>query len=203
MSAATKILVFARRESTLLGTNPARTVRVAIHRPEDVTVPPATPNPGSAMSATEESITRRTALRLFAAALLLPFSARHALAYSPRPAPLRSASPRWRAVGHPTPRPGISGAAVLPPDQVPKKVRAAYEAARAVPEVLDGLHCYCDCAERDGLYSLLSCFETTMPFTCGFCSEEAVLAHRLARKKKTMDEIRAAIDAEFAQYAIG
>jgi hypothetical protein len=150
------------------------------------------------MRGTEEKITRRMAFRLVAAALLLPFSARQALAHTSRPALLGATLPRRRTHVHPTPRPSITGAAVLPPDRVPKSARAAYEAARAVPQVLDGLHCYCDCAERDGLYSLLSCFETTMPFTCGFCREEAVLAHRLARKRKTLDEIRAAIDKEFA-----
>jgi hypothetical protein len=81
---------------------------------------------------------------------------------------------------------------------VPYRGRESYDAARAIPEVLDGVYCHCDCAERDGLYSLLSCFETEMPITCGFCLEEAQMAHRLAREGKSLDEIRAAIDAEFA-----
>lgn len=145
------------------------------------------------MGPIEENVTRRTALRLLAAAVLLPLPARRAVAHAPRPAPRP-----WRAVIHPTPRPGITAAKVLPPERVPESAREAYKAARAIPEVLDGVYCHCDCAERDGLYSLLSCFETEMPITCGFCLEEAKMAHRLAREGKSLDEIRAAIDAEFA-----
>jgi hypothetical protein len=139
------------------------------------------------MGPIEETVTRRTALRLLAAALLLPLPAWRELAH-----------PSRRAAIHPTPRPGITAAKVLPPERVPESAREAYAAARAIPEVLDGVHCYCDCAERDGLYSLLSCFETEMPITCGFCLEEAKMAHRLTRQGKALYEVRAAIDAEFA-----
>ena len=89
-----------------------------------------------------------------------------ALAAASLPRALRAASPA-RAVTHPDPRPGITAERVLADDAVPEKSRKAYAAARVHPEVMDGLYCHCDCAERDGLRSLLECFASKMPTTCG------------------------------------
>lgn len=109
----------------------------------------------------------------------------------------RTHSRHAHAVRHPTPRPGITAAAVLPAGRVPKRLRAAYDRARQIPEVLDGIYCHCDCAERDGLRSLLSCFETPMVSSCRICAGQAKLAYELHRRGKSLDEIRAAIDAEY------
>lgn len=98
---------------------------------------------------------------------------------------------------HPEPRPGITSEGVLPDENVPEKSKKAYEAAREIPQILDGLYCHCDCADRDGLRSLLSCFETKMPFSCGMCRGEAELAHKLHLAGKTLDEIRAAVDRKY------
>jgi hypothetical protein len=114
------------------------------------------------------------------------------------PRPLRAHAPAHRAK-HPDPRPGITGEAVLPDDAVPERSRAAYRVARKIPGILDGLYCHCDCAERDGLRSLLSCFEAKMATTCGVCRGEAVLAGRLHEQGKTLDEIRAAVDDEYGR----
>jgi hypothetical protein len=132
-------------------------------------------------------VSRRRALLLAAAALLLP--------------PMRAAA---QAVGsrgpggtvaHPDPRPGVTAGAVLPPERVPEQAKEAYDAARAIPEVLDGLYCHCDCAGRhDELRSLLSCFEGTMPIGCGICQGEAKMAWRMSREGKSLQEIREAID---------
>jgi hypothetical protein len=107
--------------------------------------------------------------------------------------------PAWptRAVEHPEPRPGITAANVLPDDRVKRRAKAAYQAAREIPEVLDGLYCHCGCAKRDGLRSLLSCFETEMPMSCGICTGEAELALELHRKGSTLAEIRAAVDKKY------
>jgi hypothetical protein len=104
-----------------------------------------------------------------------------------------------RRVEHPEPRAGITAANVLPPGRVPPGARRAYEAARTIPQVLDGLycHCHCDCARRDGLRSLLGCFETEMPTTCGICTGEAELALELHRRGRTLDEVRDEIDTRF------
>jgi hypothetical protein len=98
---------------------------------------------------------------------------------------------------HPTPREGITAEKVLPDEELPERAKAAYAAAREIPQVLDGLYCHCDCGERDKLRSLLSCFETRMPTGCGVCREEAVMALRLHREGRTLDEIRAAVDRRY------
>ena len=99
---------------------------------------------------------------------------------------------------HPEPRPGITAEHVLADDNVDDEHRDAYAAARAIPDVLDGIYCHCDCASRhDNLRSLLSCFETEMPISCGICSGEARTAFRLHRKGKSLAEIRIAIDKQF------
>jgi hypothetical protein len=44
----------------------------------------------------------------------------------------------------------------LSPQRFSGKVRRAYEIARAIPEVLDRLYCYCRCRENSGHKNLLS-----------------------------------------------
>ena len=100
---------------------------------------------------------------------------------------------------HPEPRPGITAHAVLADDAIPERSRAAYRVAREIPGILDGLYCHCDCAERDGLRSLLGCFEGKMATTCGICRGEALLAGKLHRQGRTLDQIRAAIDDEYGR----
>jgi hypothetical protein len=115
-------------------------------------------------------------------------------------APLLLGASRPGAPGprHPDPRPGISAEHVLPDDQVDAAHKDAYDAARQIPEVLDGIYCHCDCADRhSNLRSLLSCYETEMPMSCGVCSGEARMALRLHEQGKSLAEIRAAIDKRF------
>ena len=102
--------------------------------------------------------------------------------------------------GHPTPRPGITGAKVLTAAQLEKSpyVVPVFDAVRAIPEVVDGIRCQCGCASMPGYYSLLSCFEgDAMARACPICQGEARLVARLHREGKTLDEIRAAVDAKF------
>ena len=75
--------------------------------------------------------------------------------------------------------------------------RGEYDARGFVQKLLDGLHCYCDCAERDRLRSLLSCFETRMPISCGICRESAELALRVHRDGGTLADVRAALDRKY------
>ena len=151
-----------------------------------------TPNPTS-RSGPALPITRRSAIGLGLTALLVPLRVlAQDLAEHPYASMLLNPE-----VKHPTPRPGITASAVLDPSRVPKRSREAYEAAKAVPEVLDGLYCHCHCAEHRGMRSLLSCFETKMPLTCGICKGEARLAHRLSRQGKSLAEIRTAVDAAY------
>ena len=49
----------------------------------------------------------------------------------------------------------------LSPQRYSGKVRRAYQIARTIPEVLDGLYCYCRCRENSGHKNLLSCYVGT------------------------------------------
>jgi hypothetical protein len=87
---------------------------------------------------------------------------------------------------------------VLPPDAVrdhPAAV-AAFEAARAIPHILDGIRCQCGCAEAPGMRSVLSCYEEGgMALDCEICQGVARLAFRLHGKGQCLARIREAVDA--------
>ena len=106
---------------------------------------------------------------------------------------------RGQASIHPDPRPGITGAAVLPATAVPNTPGAleAYEAAHRYPQVLDGLYCHCECAKNFGHRSLLTCFESDHGANCDICMGEAMLAARMAAEGNSLTPIRAAINAQF------
>jgi len=102
---------------------------------------------------------------------------------------------------HPTPRPSIDASKVLPEDQIKggKEVIAAFNEVRQIPEVVDGIRCHCGCADRPGYYSLLTCFEQphAMALHCDQCQGHGRYAFRLHKAGKSLNEIRAAIDARF------
>ena len=74
-----------------------------------------------------------------------------------------------------------------------------FDAVRAIPEVIDGIRCNCGCAHSDGFYSLLSCYEgkDAMARECAICLGQGRLAVRLHKAGKSLDAIRAAVDAKF------
>jgi hypothetical protein len=102
-------------------------------------------------------------------------------------------------VVHPEPRPGVTAERVLPPGTMLNTPGAAdaYAAARRAPHVLDGIHCYCECAKHSGHRSLLTCFESDHGSQCDICMGEATLAMRLASQGSSLDDIRRAIDQRF------
>jgi hypothetical protein len=106
---------------------------------------------------------------------------------------------RGHATIHPDPRPGITGANVLPAASVRGAPGAgeAYEAARNAAHVLDGIYCHCDCSKHSGHRSLLTCFESEHGSYCDVCMGEAMLASQLAASGSSLDAIRKAIDARF------
>jgi Protein of unknown function with PCYCGC motif len=117
-----------------------------------------------------------------------------------RPVFANDLSRRRAGFPHPEARPGITGEAVLAESELPDKrsVREAYEAARTHPELFDGIYCACRCDKSMDHRSLLSCFEGRQAIGCMACREEAELVARLARDGKTLEEIRLAVDKEFA-----
>jgi len=114
-------------------------------------------------------------------------------------AALLATSGSGRAAGHPDPRPQVTADRVLPPGLVLNTPGAleAYAAARSAPQVLDGVHCYCECAKNFGHRSLLTCFESDHGSQCDICISEAMLATRLAAQGHSLDDIRRAIDQQF------
>ena len=113
-----------------------------------------------------------------------------AVVFSARPA---------AAGAHPDPRPGITAERVLTGAAIPGTPGAAeaYAAARAAASTLDGVYCHCDCSKHAGHRSLLTCFETNHGAYCDICMGEAMLANQLASRGTSLQEIRAAIDAQF------
>jgi hypothetical protein len=132
-----------------------------------------------------------------------------ALAVGAGAAPRRAAAeparrrPSLRRGGgpHPDPRPGIDGSHIAPPDVVKSHPHAvpAFDEARAIPEILDGIRCQCGCADQAGMRSLLSCYEgdDAMALQCDICEGQARLAYRLHRRGRSLDQIRAAVDARY------
>ena len=109
-------------------------------------------------------------------------------------------APRSAPGPHPTPRPGIDASKVVPASGLADAPEAlpAFDAARRIPQILDGIRCHCGCAEREGFYSLLSCFEGEgMGRMCLVCQGQARLADRLEKSGSSLDAIRAAIDARY------
>lgn len=102
---------------------------------------------------------------------------------------------------HPDPRPGITGAKVATKEQLAATpaLIPVFDSVREMPEIADGIRCRCGCADSPGYRSLLSCYEGTdaMARECRTCQGEAKLATRLKKDGKSLDEIRAAIDAKF------
>ena len=106
-----------------------------------------------------------------------------------------------RVTVHPTPRAGITAARVLRSDQlkVSADVLQIFENVRTIPHIVDGIYCYCGCAELPDHYSLLSCYEQDgMAQSCLICQGEAQLTFELHQQGKSLDQIRAAIDRNFA-----
>ncbi|MFN2570910.1 MAG: PCYCGC motif-containing (lipo)protein [Gemmatimonadales bacterium] len=100
---------------------------------------------------------------------------------------------------HPTPRPGITAAKVLPDFAIPRNAGAldAYAAARRAAVALDGVYCHCDCSKHAGHRSLLTCFETDHGAWCDICMGESMMASSMAGQGKSLTESRAAIDRQF------
>lgn len=89
----------------------------------------------------------------------------------------------------------------LAPQYFTGNTAKAYMAAREIPEVLDSLHCYCECKKHFGHKSLLTCFVTTHGRNCSICINESVMAGKLYKKGYDVVAIRKAVDKAFKKYA--
>lgn len=97
---------------------------------------------------------------------------------------------------HPAPRPGVGPEKVDDPakyDDYPR-IASVYRAAAENPQLLDGLYCYCNCAEHAGHYSLLECYSSDHAAKCDVCLSEAEMAFKAHRQGVGLDGIRSVID---------
>lgn len=101
---------------------------------------------------------------------------------------------------HPEPRPGIDASRVLPPEDLADApdLISLYDGIRAIPGIADGVRCQCGCANLEGFRSLLVCFEGNgMATMCQICQTQGRMVVRLAERGRSLDQIRAAVDARF------
>lgn len=109
-------------------------------------------------------------------------------------------APSAHAAEHPHPRAGVSAARVQPPEEFSDpRIAQVYAEVAKIPEVADGIWCYCNCARHSGHYSLLSCFEDDHGANCDICLDQAHLAYTMTQQGRSLDEIRQAIDQQFGK----
>jgi len=87
----------------------------------------------------------------------------------------------------------------LDPNQFTGEVRQAYLVAREHPELLAQLDCYCGCEQHEGHKNLLDCYRTNHGAGCDICTGEAVTAGKLADEGMPVEQIRAALKAQYNQ----
>ena len=86
----------------------------------------------------------------------------------------------------------------LSPNEFFGKAREAYAAAKAIPEVLAQLPCYCHCDQSLGHKSLHTCFENDHAAHCAVCVDEALLAYQLKKDQgMSPEQIRETIVAKY------
>jgi hypothetical protein len=87
-------------------------------------------------------------------------------------------------------KPPVSLIATLSPDMYSGKARAAYQAAKDIPEILAQLPCFCGCMEGLGHKSNLYCFADTHGSICDLCQNIALDAKEMHRKGIPIEKIR-------------
>lgn len=113
--------------------------------------------------------------------------------------------PRLASAGtkHPNPRPGITGEFVLTRKNLERtpELIPLFDSIRKIPRIADGIQCSCGCSNMSiEFYSLLSCYEKNgMAVNCGTCQKLGRLVVKLRSQRKTLDQIRAAVDAVSAE----
>lgn len=100
---------------------------------------------------------------------------------------------------HPTPRVNATELAVMPAARYASSPRVAqtYTMAAQIPQMLDGVFCYCMCAQTFGHYSLLDCFREDHAADCDVCLNEAMIAYQMTQDGASLDDIRQAVDQQY------
>jgi len=77
------------------------------------------------------------------------------------------------------------------------EARESYRIARAHPELLAQLHCYCQCDVKLGHRNLLDCFRDTHAASCGICMGEARDADQMTKQGSSMEDIRDTLKSRY------
>jgi len=88
----------------------------------------------------------------------------------------------------------------LNPDYFTGSTAVAYKIAKEIPEVIDSLHCYCECQKHFGHKSLLTCYVDEHAAYCDICMDEAFMAYELHKQGKDIGAIRKAVDARYSGH---
>lgn len=106
---------------------------------------------------------------------------------------------RGQATHHPEPREGVTAERVMNPSFYSRWPRIAriYRYVAMRPAVIDGVYCFCSCAEHAGHYSLLECFYSDHGANCHVCLWQAETAYEMDRNGMTLDQIRQRMDDQF------
>jgi len=111
------------------------------------------------------------------------------------------------AVAKPSPKPAaacpacLEKGAVLDPEQFAHgyepDVRLAYAAAKKYPDVIDRIHCFCECKEstREHHKTLLTCFTNLHAAGCGVCQHEAIMAAQMKDRGVSDDEVEITVES--------
>jgi len=95
----------------------------------------------------------------------------------------------------------VEKGSVLDPGQFARgyepDVARSYAAARKYPDLIDRLHCFCECKEsqREHHKTLLTCFTSLHAAGCGVCQQEAIQAAKLKSQGVSDDEIEITVES--------
>ena len=92
-----------------------------------------------------------------------------------------------------------SEATVLDPKKFFGLAKAGYAAAQQIPDICAKLFCYCGCDLTDCHGDLLDCFTCDHGMDCKICQDEAILALKLQKKGKSLEQIQKEIDKKFSK----
>jgi hypothetical protein len=73
----------------------------------------------------------------------------------------------------------------------------AYNVAGQNRELLDSMHCYCNCKKTIGHKSLLSCFADKHAVDCKICQDQAFYAASRFQEGNDIAQVRLAVDKKF------
>ncbi len=111
------------------------------------------------------------------------------------PWPPKNISSHWKGnEAHPTLDPSLFRGEYLGGKY---SIEKAYRAAKEIPQILDGLYCYCHCEKTIGMKSLLTCYTNEHASYCYTCLGEALMAYDLYKQGKSLQEIEKAVDEAF------